>query len=209
VHISDGILPPAVWIGGDIVAGATLVVVLSRFREDDLPRTAVLSSLLFAASAIAVPLPVGSAHLLLCGLLGIVLGWKSIPAVFTALLLQLLILGYGGVLSLGVNTLTLSAGAICAHYVYRASGVLGDCLRMRAPKRYVLAGGAAGVIGTLASSAVYLAALLSAGEGLRQAARYAFLAQLPVLALESVITAFAVGFLGRVQPALLGRRPIC
>lgn len=201
MHISDTILPTTVWLGGYGVTGVCTAVVASRIREEELTRTAVLTSLFFATSSIAIPLPWGSAHLMLTGLLGIVLGWKAFPATLTALLLQLLMFGYGGALTLGINTFTMASGSVVAYYVFRSRRVLRPSVA-----RDAAAGALAGALGVLTAAAVYFAALLSGGDHLQDAARFAFLVHLPVVAVEAVITAYAVVFLRKVQPELLDHR---
>ena len=55
-----------------------------------------------------------SAHLILNGLLGVVLGWAAFPVIFVALLLQAVLFQFGGFTVLGVNTATMGLGALAA-----------------------------------------------------------------------------------------------
>ena len=57
----------------------------------------------FVGSLIAVPVGPSSVHLLLAGLMGIMLGTATFPAIAIALLLQALLFGFGGLTTLGVN----------------------------------------------------------------------------------------------------------
>lgn len=200
MHISDGVLPTWIIIAGNGVTALATGLVLARFREEDIPRTAVMASLFFAVSWIAIPTPLGSAHLLLGGLMGIVLGWHAVPAILIALAFQLLLFRFGGVYTLGVNTFNLAAGALAARGVFQARRLVPPTF-----KREAAGGLAAGAAGVAVSGLGYFGTLLTAGENLRTAAQAAFLWHLPVLAIEAAVTAFAVGFLARVKPGLLGK----
>src|SRR5262249_59126634 len=79
VHISDGILAPSWWLAG---FGLTLLLAMVgawRIRDEEIPRIALLTSAFFVASLIHVRVGPTSAHLLLNGLMGVVLGWRAAP----------------------------------------------------------------------------------------------------------------------------------
>ena len=59
-----------------------------------------------------------SAHLVLNGLLGALLGFVAFPAITVALLLQALLFQYGGILVLGVNTATMALPPILCYYLF-------------------------------------------------------------------------------------------
>lgn len=197
MHLSDNVLPAPVWIGGLAAAGAGLALSLRRMTEEDAIRSAILASFFFVASSFSVPLPWGSVHLVLAGLIGIVLGWRALPAFLVALIFQLVILGYGGLSTLGINTFNLTLGAWTARGIYRARRPLGLGHSPTA------AGAIAGGLGTLTSALALFLCLLTAGEELHLSARVALVAHLPVVLVESVVTGFAVRFLTRVRPSLL------
>ena len=62
----------------------------------------------FVASLVSVPVGPTSVHLVLSTLMGFVLGWAMVPAVFVGLLLQAVLFGFGGLTSLGVTTCTIA-----------------------------------------------------------------------------------------------------
>jgi cobalt/nickel transport system permease protein len=198
LHISDQVLPNAIWIGGYAVTGAATALLLPKLRESDIPRLSVMTSFAFAAQSIYIPVAGGSVHLVLNGLLGIVLGWFAFPSLLISLAFQLLLLQHGGITTLGINTFNLAAGAVAARYVFAARALL-----PRSRWRDAAAGLAAGAAGIAVSAALYLGCLLSAGQSFRETARFAFLLHLPVLAIETLITASAVSFLLKVRPELL------
>ena len=77
---------------------------LKKLRNEDIPKVGVLSAGFFVAGLIHVPIGFASVHLVLNGLVGIILGWLSFPAIFVGLLLQSIMFQYGGITALGVNT---------------------------------------------------------------------------------------------------------
>lgn len=111
-HIPDGVLSAPVLISGALVSAGLLGVALHRLREAELPQAAVLAAAFFVSSLISVPLGPSSVHLLLNGLMGLLLGWAAVPAIFVALLLQAVFFGFGGLLVLGVNSMNLALPAL-------------------------------------------------------------------------------------------------
>lgn len=118
VHISDGVLPTAWWLGGFAVAVPLLWLAARRLRDDELPRIALLAAAAFISSSIHVPVPPTSIHLLLTGLLGVVLGARAPLAIAVGLGLQALLLRHGGFYSLGVNIAVVSLPALAAWAVF-------------------------------------------------------------------------------------------
>src|SRR5918911_651142 len=102
VHISDGVLPLPWAAGGFLVAALLVGMGLRRLTDQEIPRLALLTAALFVASLIHVRVGPTSAHLLLNGLVGIILGWRSGLAVAVGLFLQAALIGHGGFSTLGV-----------------------------------------------------------------------------------------------------------
>lgn len=119
VHIGNNVLTPAWELGGFALAGVLLVVGAWRLREEEVSRVALLTAVFFVASSIHVRLWPGSVHLLLNGLVGIVLGWRAVPALFVGLLLQAILLDHGGYTALGVNTCVVTAPALLSCGLFR------------------------------------------------------------------------------------------
>ena len=86
------------------MAGAGLAIGLKKLNPDKIVRVSVFSSVFFLASLINVRLGPSSTHLSLLAPVGLVLGWSVFPAVMAALLLQAILLQFGGLLVLGANT---------------------------------------------------------------------------------------------------------
>lgn len=203
MHIAEGVLSPAVLGGGAVLALAGTAQGLRRLEYDRLVTVGILSAAFFVASLIHVPVGLASAHLVLNGLVGVLLGWAAFPSILVALLLQALLFQFGGITVLGVNTFTMGFAAVASRYVFRA--VCRLCPGMGGVRAGAFMGGALGV----ALAAVLTAlALAFTDEGFWLAAQLLLLAHLPVMLAEGLVTMFTVSFIMRVRPELLGMAPV-
>ena len=203
MHIAEGVLSPAVLGGGAVLALAGTAQGLRRLEYDRLVAVGILSAAFFVASLLHVPVGLASAHLVLNGLVGVLLGWAAFPSILVALLLQALLFQFGGITVLGVNTFTMGFAAVASWYVFRA--VCRLCPGMGGVRAGAFMGGALGV----ALAAVLTAlALAFTDEGFWLAAQLLLLAHLPVMLAEGLITMFTVSFIMRVRPELLGMAPV-
>lgn len=203
MHIAEGVLSPAVLGGGAVLALAGTAQGLRRLEYDRLVTVGILSAAFFVASLIHVPVGLASAHLVLNGLVGVLLGWAAFPSILVALLLQALLFQFGDITVLGVNTFTMGFAAVASWYVFRA--VCRLCPGMGGVRAGAFMGGALGV----ALAAVLTAlALAFTDEGFWLAAQLLLLAHLPVMLAEGLVTMFTVSFIMRVRPELLGMAPV-
>jgi cobalt/nickel transport system permease protein len=195
-HLVDGVVCTPV-----IVAGATIAVVgiaagLRRIEGDRLPYCGLMSAAFFVASLMHVPVGPSNVHLILNGLLGIVLGWGAVPAIFVGLLLQGLFFGYGGITVLGVNTVIMGLPAVACFYLFAPA--------LQREGRYGWTWGAvAGAFAILLTCGCVGAALALSGREFVPAAQLVFLTHLPLMAVEAVLTGTIVVFLQRVKPEVL------
>lgn len=197
MHIADGVLSAPVIVAGTAVAAAGVVVGVRRLTPEDVPKVAMMSALFFVGSLVHVPVGVSSAHLLLTALLGVVLGWLAFPAFLVALVLQALFFGFGGVSVLGVNLAVFALPAVACWYAARTwwAGSEG-----RARDIGAVLIGAAGVLG---SGLVVAGALAASGRAFLPAAALVLGAHVPVMVVEGLVTAAALGAIARVKPELL------
>lgn len=203
MHIAEGVLSPAVLAGGAVLALAGTALGLRKLEYDRLVAVGILSAAFFVASLIHVPVGLSSAHLVLNGLVGVLLGWAAFPSILVALLLQALLFQFGGITVLGVNVFTMGFAAVISWYVFRAICYL--CPGMKGVRVAAFMGGALGV----ALAAVLTAlALAFTDEGFWLAARLLLLAHLPVMLVEGLVTMFTVSFIMCVRPELLGMAPV-
>ena len=119
MHISEGVLSAPVLVTGAILSAAGVAIGLRKMSYDKIPQVAVLSSAFFVASLIHVPIGPSSAHLVLNGLLGILLGWMAFPSILVALALQALLFQFGGFTVLGINTCIMAVPAMLAFFLCR------------------------------------------------------------------------------------------
>lgn len=199
MHISEGVLSAPILATGAALALAGLVISLKKMREDQIAPTAAMAAAFFVASLVHIPIGLASAHLLLVGLIGVIVGWSAIPAIFVALLLQGLLFQFGGLTTLGVNTACMGYSAVLAWYLFH-------WLERLLPGKSGLgiAGFIAGAGGVAFSGLLTASALAFTNEGFTGAAIALFLAHIPVLIAEGLLTALTVGFLARIRPTILG-----
>ena len=74
--------PRRSWRWGAVATVAGTAVGLKKLDYNQLPQVALLSAVFFVASLVHVPIGPSSAHLVMVGLLGLVLGWATFPAIF-------------------------------------------------------------------------------------------------------------------------------
>lgn len=120
VHISDNVLAPSWLLGGFVLTAILLWLGTRRLRDEEIPRIAILTAAFFVSSLIHIKIPSTSIHLLLTGLVGIVLGVRSVLAIFVGLALQAILVGHGGYFSLGVNTCVMTVPALFSWILFHA-----------------------------------------------------------------------------------------
>ncbi|HHB75522.1 MAG TPA: cobalt transporter CbiM [Desulfobulbus sp.] len=196
MHISEGILSLPILAGGGAFAIIGTGIGLKHIDTDHIIETSLLSSAFFVASLVHIPLGPGSVHLVLNGLVGILLGWASVPAIAIALFLQALLFGFGGLTVLGVNTVVMAGPAVAVYYLF------GPMIRKEGRTRMIGAF-CAGMVAILLSTCLLALALVGTDRSFLDTARLLLAAQIPLMLLEGVITMFVVSFLDRVQPELL------
>lgn len=196
MHIVDGALSTPVIVVGSVLAVAGIGIGLRHMPMEKIPAAGVLSATFFVASLVHVPIGPSSVHLIVNGLAGLVLGWAAFPALFVALLLQAIFFGFGGLTVLGVNTLNIALPAVAVYYLCRPGIV-------RSSPRGAAIWGAIGGALAIALTAVCVGISLAfSGEAFIPAAKLVFIAHIPIMAIEAVITAAAVYLARRVKPEL-------
>jgi cobalt/nickel transport system permease protein len=196
MHISDGVLPLSVTIGGYAASAAMAAWSAHRTDNADLPKLAVMTAAFFVASLIHVPFGPTSVHLIIPGLTGALLGPSAFLSVGLGLLLQSLLFQFGGLTALGANALMMGLPALtCGWFFQRFKGhTIG---------RQAVVGGIAGALGTAMAAVILALLLVTGGEDFFGVAKIALLAHVPVIIIESLVSAFTIGFIARVKPALL------
>lgn len=196
MHISEGVLSPAILGLGAVLATGGTALGLRRLGHDRLMTVAILAAAFFVGSLIHVPIGPSNAHLILNGLLGVILGWAAFPAILVALMLQAVLFQYGGITVLGVNTFNMALPAVLGFYILRP-------LLARAGRTRTVAAFCCGALAVAGAALLTALSLDFTDEGFLQAARLLFLAHVPVMIVEGIVTALTVSFLARVRPELL------
>jgi len=196
MHISEGVLSPAVLAGGAGLAVVGAAVGLKKLDYEAIPRVAILSAAFFVASLIHVPVgPVGL-HLVLNGLMGLLLGWVAVPAILIALFLQALLFQFGGLTVLGVNTVVMAAPAVFCFYAFRG-------LLRRGGTTAAVGAFACGAAAILLSGLLVALSLITTGQAFLEVAELVLLAHIPIMIIEGIITLFIFLFFQKVRPEIL------
>lgn len=113
VHLPDGLIQGPWVLAGWLVAILLILVSSRNLTDEEIPRISLLTAVFFLTSLVPIQVPGGpKTHLLLNGLIGIILGQRSVLAIAPALLLQSLLFAHGGFLSLGLNISVMSIPAL-------------------------------------------------------------------------------------------------
>lgn len=196
MHISEGILSGPVLISGIALAAAGTAIGLKKLDYDRIPRAAILSASFFVASLIHVPVGPSSVHLILNGIVGLILGWGAFPVILVALVLQAMLFQFGGITTLGVNTMIMAFPAVFCYYLFGR-------LVSKRPHIAMPAAFACGALSVFFGAVIVGLALTFTEENFLQVSYLVVIAHLPVMIIEGIITAFCVAFLRKVQPDML------
>jgi cobalt/nickel transport system permease protein len=206
MHLADGIVPISYALAGFAGSGALTAACLQRIAclpdpQARVPAAALVAAVFFVGALVSIPVPPVSVHLMLCGLIGILLGWFAMPVVLIGLFFQAILFGHGGLTTLGLNGLILGIPALLAFALWRLAAPDG---RHAGGVGFAL--GAGGVV--LAVS--LFAAILLAGLPVhidavteRRALTALLVAHLPLAVIEGLVTAATLGFLKRADSGLL------
>ena len=221
MHIPDGYLSPSTCV---VMYGASTpfwYVALRRMKKllatRLVPLLSVVAALSFVIMMFNLPLPGGTTgHAVGVGIATIILGpWASILALSTALLIQAVFFGDGGITTLGANCFNMAiVGSLVAYAVYR---IAAGRTPLTSPRRVV----AAGLAGYIAINASALCAAVEFGiqplwfkdpRGAPLYAPYSLGIAIPAMMLghltiagiaELILSAGVVAYFQRTNPSLL------
>lgn len=197
MHISEGVLSAPVLLTGAVLSLGGLILGLRKIKNEDIPKVAVLSSAFFVASLIHIPIGPSSAHLVLNGLVGLLLGWAAFPSIFVALVLQAILFQFGGLTTLGVNTFAMAMPAVLSFYALRNM--------LKKGKNIAFLGGFLGGALSLLIAAVFISiALIETEKSFVAVAGTLLVMHIPIALTEGIITGFVVLYLKKVKPEVLG-----
>ena len=190
MHIAEGIIATEICVAADVISVGALYVMGRDTEGEDIPRMGFMGAALFAAALIHFPFAGTSIHLGLFGLAGILLGIRAFPVLFTVLLFQSLIFQQGGLISVGVYSLILFAGALAAWLIWRSRRV------PRSVRAFL-----AGFVGIMLPAVVMAIEFELTGYG-RGALFIAYVYSV-VAVVEGALTLTVINFFGHVKPDLL------
>jgi len=195
MHISDGVLSLEATVVVSAISLIALIKAVKELKDEEISLTAVASAMFFIASFIHIPFGVTQIHLILLGVIGILISWSSFVAIFVALLLQALLLGYGGIVSIGVNLFVMATPAVIVHYLYHTEFIskLNDKLK------YFLVG----FTGTFFATLFLTMILYFSKEEYNYAAFTIFTVNIVTMIIEGIVSMFLLLFIKRVYPKVL------
>ncbi|MEB3291268.1 MAG: cobalt transporter CbiM [Leptolyngbya sp.] len=212
MHIPDGIVSAQVCAAGYALTGlATWYSLRQINRKPDpsaeIPKASLLTAAFFVASSIYIPVPPTSVHLILNGLLGVVLGYFAFPAILIGLFFQALVIGHGGLTTLGINAAMMGLPALLAYHIFQSRNTLGNAIPE--PARTGIFAFLGGALGLGIAALIFLALVIlnipaDVNATTERAAILTLsIAHLPLMVVEGMFTAMLVLFLQRVKPELL------
>jgi len=190
MHISEGVLSTPIIVTSVVILIPLILNSIRKLQHDDISKVALLSALFFVISTIHLPIGVTSVHFMMLGVIGIILGWHSFTALLIALLLQSLLIGFGGITSLAVNTINTGVGALVGFYLFK---ILKNLLPSIVTSFIV------GFVPIVIASIGIAVALMYSNEDFITVAKTALIAHLPLALVEGVIMVFLFKTLQKYQ----------
>lgn len=195
MHISDGVISLEVAGTLGVLSVGLCAYSLKTMKNENIAIVASMSALFFIASFIHIPLGPTQIHLLLIGVIGLFLGSMSFISISIALLLQSILLGYGGLTSLGANIIIMALPAYLVYLINKAG-----LLKVFNEKIKFFLVGALGIL----FSTIFLCIILYLAKDEFLIASYSiFLANIPAMILEGIITLFLLLYIKKAIPKLL------
>lgn len=201
MHISDGVLSLEVASTLGVVSVALCAYSIKNINNEKIALLAAMSALFFIASFIHIPLGPTQIHLLLIGVIGIFLGQLAFLSIAVALLLQAILLGYGGLSSLGANIIIMALPAYLVYCMIQFAWFKTLSYKIK----YFLVG----FMGLFFSTLFLAIVLYVSKEDYLLASYSIILANIPAMILEGIITLFLLLYLKKSIPKLLQEVHLC
>lgn len=196
MHISEGVLSGQVLAAGMALAATGTGIGLKKLEYDRIPQAGILSASFFVASLIHVPIGLSSVHLILNGIVGLMLGWSAFPSILVALTLQAVFFQFGGITTLGVNTMIMAFPAVMCYFLFSR-------MVHKGPSVALLSAFMCGFLSVFLGAIMVGISLVFTEENFLKVAAMVVFAHIPVMIIEGIITSLCVGFLRKVQPTML------
>ena len=195
MHISDGILNSDMVIATSLIGVALLAYSIKSLKNENIAILSAMSAMFFIASFIHIPLGPTQIHLILIGLIGVLLGSGVFLAILIALLLQAVLLGYGGLTSLGANLIIMALPAFIIHLIVK-NGLL-NFLSLKI--KYF----AIGFLAVFLSTIFLALILILAKDEYFYVSLTVITANIPAMLIEGFVTLFLINYVKKAMPQLL------
>ena len=195
MHISDGIISIEVATVSAVATLAFCVYSFKNLTNEKIALVASMSALFFVTSFIHIPFGVTQIHLMLIGFIGIFLGSLAFISIAIALILQALLLGFGGISSLGANILVMALPAYLVYLIFK----LEILKRLNEKVKFFLVG----FLGVFISSLLLFTVLVFSKDEYLAVAYSIIAVNIPTMILEGIVTMFLLLYIKKSMPKLL------
>ncbi|WP_323587443.1 cobalt transporter CbiM [Aliarcobacter butzleri] len=195
MHISDGIISIEVATVSAVVTLAFCVYSFKNLTNEKIALVASMSALFFVTSFIHIPFGVTQIHLMLIGFIGIFLGSLAFISIAIALILQALLLGFGGISSLGANILVMALPAYLVYLIFK----LEILKKLNEKVKFFLVG----FLGVFISSLLLFTVLVFSKDEYLVVAYSIIAVNIPTMILEGIVTMFLLLYIKKSMPKLL------
>ena len=195
MHISDGIISIEVATVSAVATLAFCVYSFKNLTNEKIALVASMSALFFVTSFIHIPFGVTQIHLMLIGFIGIFLGSLPFISIAIALILQALLLGFGGLSSLGANILVMALPAYLVYLIFK----LEILKKLNEKVKFFLVG----FLGVFISSLLLFTILVFSKDEYLAVAYSIIAVNIPTMILEGIVTVFLLLYIKKSMPKLL------
>ena len=195
MHISDGIISIEVATVSAVATLAFCVNSIKNLTNEKIALVASMSALFFVTSFIHIPFGVTQIHLMLIGFIGIFLGSVAFISIAIALILQALLLGFGGLSSLGANILVMALPAYLVYLIFK----LEILKKLNEKVKFFLVG----FLGVFISSLLLFTVLVFSKDEYLAVAYSIIAVNIPTMILEGIVTMFLLLYIKKSMPKLL------
>lgn len=195
MHISDGIISIEVATVSAVATLAFCVYSFKNLTNEKIALVASMSALFFVTSFIHIPFGVTQIHLMLIGFIGIFLGSLAFISIAIALILQALLLGFGGLSSLGANILVMALPAYLVYLIFK----LEILKRLNEKVKFFLVG----FLGVFISSLLLFSVLVFSKDEYLAVAYSIIAVNISTMILEGIVTMFLLLYIKKSMPKLL------
>ncbi|MCT7589206.1 cobalt transporter CbiM [Aliarcobacter butzleri] len=195
MHISDGIISIEVATVSAVATLAFCVYSFKNLTNEKIALVASMSALFFVTSFIHIPFGVTQIHLMLIGFIGIFLGSLAFISIAIALILQALLLGFGGLSSLGANILVMALPAYLVYLIFK----LEILKKLNEKIKFFLVG----FLGVFISSLLLFTVLVFSKDEYLAVAYSIIAVNIPTMILEGLVTMFLLLYIKKSMPKLL------